>query len=306
MFLHKVGNKQLGEGYQASNSLIDLDDDLHSILLDYFLSSFKSDDIYHFIHHAGVQMNDVFQYCKTIFEDNSTFHQVSVLLLQHLYEKSDHPKIKSGELYIAYLENIVVEDEIVDAIGIFKSENQETYLTFPFENEKLNIAPKHGVPTKKLDKGAVIFNAYEDNGYRVIATDMNGTDARFWKEAFLGIDNVPDNTFHTKNILNICKDFVKKVYAKEEDKKEQVDFLNKSIEYFENNDTFDFNDFSEKVIPKEEYNEQFQTFKEKFEERKGIKTEEDFVISKSALEKMRKKFKNLIKLDTKDRNQSAS
>ncbi len=299
LILHKVGNKQQGDGYHASKNLIDLDGDLHILLTDYFLNNFKSEDIYHFIHHAGVTMNDVYQYCKSIFDNKDNFKEVSVLLLQHLYEKSDHPKIKSGELYVALLENVLVEDEIVDAIGIFKSENKETYLTFPTEDEKTKISAKEGVSIRKMDKGAVIFNAYDEDGYRVISTEMSGTDSRFWKGAFLGIDHVPDNTFHTKTYLNICKDFVKKVYSKEEDKKEQVDFLNKSIEYFENNDTFDLKDFSEKVIVKEEYNDSFNNFKQKYEETKGISTDEDFVISKTALESMRKKFKSLIKLDTK-------
>lgn len=299
LILHKVGNKQNGESYYAAQNLIELDDNLHQLLIDYFLGHFKSEDIYHFVHHAGVTMNDVYQYCTSIFQDPTTFQEVSVHLLKHLYEKSDHPKIKAGELYVALLENVVVEDELVQAIGIFKSENRETYLTFPNNGSDTNIQPTEGVPTRKLDKGTVIFNAYAEEGYRVISTDMSGSDAQYWREAFLGIDHVPNNNFHTKTYLNICKDFVKKVYAKEEDKKEQVDFLNKSIEYFEANDTFDFNDFSEKVIEKEEYTEKFNDFKQKYEEKNGIEPQPDFTISKSALDTMRKKFKSLIKLDTK-------
>lgn len=298
LIVHRVGNKSLDEGYLISKAEIDVGEELHIILIDYFLNQFKSEDIYHFIHHAGIAMNDVYQYCKSLFEDKTRFQEVSIHLLKHLYEKSDHPKIKSGELYIAYLENVIVDDELVDAIGIFKSENKETYLTFPEDQQKVNIAPETGVSTRKLDKGAIIFNAYNEDGYRVIATDMNSSDARFWKDAFLGIDHVPDNTYHTKAYLNICKDFVKKVYAKEEDKKEQVEFLNKSLEYFENNDAFDYDDFSKQVIEKEEYNEKFNDFRQKYEEKKGIETQEDFVISKSALQTMRKKFKSLIKLDT--------
>ncbi len=202
-------------------------------------------------------------------------------------------------MYVAFLENVIVEDELVEAIGIFKSENKETYLTFPEDEKKINISSKEGVSTRKLDKGAIIFNAYQEEGYRVISTDMSSSEARFWKEEFLGIDHLPDNTYHTKAYLNICKDFVKKVYSKEEDKKEQVEFLNKSLEFFENNDTFDFEDFSKQVIEKEEYNDKFQDFKQKYEDQKGIETQEDFVISKSALQTMRKKFKSLIKLDTK-------
>lgn len=299
LILHKVGNKQQEEGYTTSKEVLSLDEELHGLLIDYFLGHFKSEDIYHFYHHAGVAMNDVFQYCKSIFEDKVNFYDVSVLLLKHLYEKSDHPKIKGGELYIAYIENCLVEDELVDAIGIFKSENKETYLTFPQDEKKVNIATQEGVSTRKLDKGAIIFNSYAEDGYRVMTTDMNSSDARYWKDSFLGIDHVPDNTFHTKTYLTLCKDFVKKVYAKEEDKQEQVNFLNKSIEYFENNDEFGLDDFAEKVIEKPEYEEKFKTFKEKYEEQKGIVTQEDFFISKSALQTMRKKFKSLIKLDTK-------
>ena len=106
LILHKVGNKQLGDGYQASKDLIELDDELHSLLCDYFLNHFKSEDIYHFIHHAGIAMNDVYQYCKSIFDNPDTFKEVSVHLLQHLYEKSDHPKIKSGELNTGWHTNI--------------------------------------------------------------------------------------------------------------------------------------------------------------------------------------------------------
>ncbi len=299
LVLHKVGNKHLGEGITTSRELLSIDEELHVLLLDYFLGHFKSEDIYRFQHHAGVAMNDVFQYCKKIFEDGATFYEVSVLLLKHLYEKSDHPKIKSGELYIAYIENCLVEDELVDAIGIFKSENKEVYLTFPEDPQKVNIATSEGVSTRKLDKGAVIFNAYQEDGYRIITTDMNTSEAKYWKESFLGIDHVPDNTFHTKTYLTLCKDFVKKIYAKEEDKQEQVNFLNKSIEYFENNDEFGLDDFAEKVIEKPEYEEKFKTFKEKYEERKGVETQPDFVISKSALDTMKKKFKSIIKLDTK-------
>ena len=36
--------------------------------------------------------------------------------------------MRSGEFYVAYFSDCVLDDEIVDAIGIFKSENKDTYL----------------------------------------------------------------------------------------------------------------------------------------------------------------------------------
>lgn len=299
LVLHKVGNKHEGTGVTASKAYTPLDEALEDLLHGYFLQHFKSDEVFHFVHHAGVAMHELYQYCKAAFEDREALLEVSEHMLHYLYEASDHPKIKSGELYVAYFEQVLVEDEIVDAIGIFKSENRETFMNFSLEDDRYRIATREGVPTRKLDKGAIIFGAYEEDGYRVITTDMSGSDARYWKEAFLGIDNVPDNSYHTKTYLNLCKDFVKKVVAKEEDQKEQAKIINKSIEYFETHDTFDYQDFQEQVIERPEYVEQFDAFKADYAEKKGIAAEDDFVIARSTVDKMKKKFKHLIKLDTK-------
>ena len=53
----------------------------------------------------------------------SNFHDLLASLVRYLYDKSIHPQIKGGELYVAYLKNCVLEDELVDAVGIFKTEN---------------------------------------------------------------------------------------------------------------------------------------------------------------------------------------
>ncbi len=92
LIVHRVGNKSQDEGYTLSKEELAVDEELHIVLQEYFLTPFKSEDIYHFIHHAGVAMNDVYQYCKTLFEDRTQFKAVSEHLLKHLYEKSSHLK----------------------------------------------------------------------------------------------------------------------------------------------------------------------------------------------------------------------
>lgn len=39
-----------------------------------------------------------------------------------------HPKINGGELYIAYFKDCVIDGQLTDGVGIFKSETKETYL----------------------------------------------------------------------------------------------------------------------------------------------------------------------------------
>ena len=40
-----------------------------------------------------------------------------------------HPHIKNGEVYVAYLNNLVIDNQKVDGIGIFKSELQHDFFT---------------------------------------------------------------------------------------------------------------------------------------------------------------------------------
>ena len=49
-------------------------------------------------------------------------------IAKYLYKVANHPKIKSGELYVVYFKGVQIEGNMLDAIGIFKSENKETYL----------------------------------------------------------------------------------------------------------------------------------------------------------------------------------
>jgi hypothetical protein len=54
-------------------------------------------------------------------------------ITQHLYEQSNHPHIKNGEVYVTYLTNVNIDNNVVDAIGIFKADCK---LTLQFEEKR--------------------------------------------------------------------------------------------------------------------------------------------------------------------------
>src|SRR5690606_37345607 len=130
-----------------------------------------------------------------------SFHEMSQQLSKHLYEVSEHPKIKAGEAYVVALKNVQIEGEEHDAIGVFKSENKEAYLkVYPnagcfqldYEQEAINI--------NKLDKGVVIVNVEEEEGYKVLVVDQtNQSEAVYWKDDFLKIKTRNDNFQQTGN-----------------------------------------------------------------------------------------------------------
>lgn len=302
LVLHRVGNKSQDEGIRVAKHLFNLTEDLTDVLMSYFLSGFKLEDLYEFNHEVDLSMNEIFNYCTYIFEDvDANFYEQSINILKHLYDRSNHVKIKGGELYVAYFQDCIVDDEMVDAIGIFKAENKDTYLKLKLdEQEEWTLDFEEGTDVTKLDKGCLVFNMDNETGYRVVSVDLKSADAKYWKDEFLMITEIQNERFQTKAYMDMCKEFGKKAF-KEEDKHERVDFLNRSKDYFEHYKEFDEQEFKE-VIFEDNFDklDAFEAHKQDFQEKLGIEdtAEEGFFISKPIVKKAKRGFKNNIQLDT--------
>ncbi len=73
-------------------------------------------------------LNPIYNYALAIFESTKKFQEKTTDIAKHLYDMSIHPQIKSGDLFIAYFSKVCIDDEVTDAIGIFKSENRQAFL----------------------------------------------------------------------------------------------------------------------------------------------------------------------------------
>lgn len=302
LVLHKVGNKLRNEGVRVASKLFNPDAELQTVLMDYFLGGFKKETIYEFNHEHVLPMNEIYNHCSSIFNDPSElFYETSIEILNHLYEVSTHPNIKGGELYVAYFKDCVVDDELVDAIGIFKAENKDTFLKLKLdEDDEWILYHDTGTNARKLDKGCLIFNLDKDTGYRVLTVDLKSFDAKFWKDDFLTITQIVDDRFQTQAYMDLCKDFSRKGFH-EEDKSDRVEFLNRSKDYFENYKAFDEGEFKELIFDQNwDKRDEFEEFKQEFQEKLGIEdtADEGFFISKPAVKKAKAKFRGVIQLDT--------
>ena len=127
MAIHKVGNK-LTEGLHLSKSVFQTNEDLDGLFLDYFLTPFKKQEYFTFYHDSDLELNEVYTFACRVFDDPGSLYIQSVSLAKHLYEKSTHPKIKGGEFYTVYFRDCALGGERVDVVGLFKSENKDTFL----------------------------------------------------------------------------------------------------------------------------------------------------------------------------------
>lgn len=303
--LHQVGNKHTGANNFISNSLLELEDENTRILLmEYFLQPFANQtEVFQFIHDADISYNEVYGYCKSIFEaeqekEKEQLMEMSKNILNHLFLQSNHPHIKIGELFVAYFSELVFEDEITDAIGIFKAERKDSFFQFVHQNENLALQTTEGVSPGKLDKGCLIINTEQENGYRLLMIDNNRYDAEYWKTHFLNIDYAAHHNLQTKQAVQFCKDYSDKIIKKEEGRKEQISFLNQSIDYLEQNENLDWNAFADTLFEDDFQKERFNEHKGNYEEKKNFEFPEEFKVSVPVLNVQKKKIKSQINLDT--------
>ncbi|WP_310992343.1 nucleoid-associated protein [Aequorivita marina] len=298
--IHRVGNKSRNEAIFLSEAPYKMDDEITPLLKEFFLKPFreKEENYFHFSHEADLEFHELYNSANNIFDAPENIHEESRKIASYLFNQSEHPHIKSGEVYVAYLEGVQLDNVKMDAIGIFKSEVKQDFLQFSEEGNQLDAMLQHGVSLNKLDKGCLIFNSERELGYKILSVDSNRYDTRYWLESFLGVEALADDNFHTKKYLKFCQDFAKDVVLPAEDKKEEVMFMNRAVNHFAKNDTFEESAFMNEVIDNPDFLPEFQHYKTEKAPKYKIEDLTTFPIANTAVTAARKKIKNIINLDT--------
>jgi hypothetical protein len=298
--IHRVGNKSRNEAIFLSENPYRLNDEIMPLLKEYFFKPFreKEENYFQFAHDVDLEYNDMYNLATEIFNNPSEVHTISKKITSHLFEQSNHPHIKNGEVYVAYLSNVSIDNNVVDAIGVFKSEIQTDFLQFEENGSSLEMILQQGINLNKLDKGCLIFNYKKEEGYKILTIDSNRYDARYWLEHFLSVDAFQDENFMTKKYLKFCQDFAKDVVLPAEDKQQEVLFMNRAINHFAKNDAFEESAFLNEVMENPQFIPEFKNYKVDKGEKYSIEDVTDFPIANAAVTDVRKKLKNTIHLDT--------
>ena len=301
--ISQVGNKTNNESLLHSKTIVSCSETIKESLIEYFLSQFKTEEYYRLFHEVSLSINEVFVYVSKIFDDPDSLHEQSVNLAKHLYEQSTHPKIKGGEFYTVYFKDCIVDGDTVDAVGLFKSENKDTFLRVLHEDGRFNLESEQGINIKKLDKGCLIFNKERENGFMVAVVDNTnrGIEAQYWMDDFLHVRQRKDGYANTQNAMAMAKNFVTKALPEqfEVSKADQIDLLNRSLEFFKENDTFEMEEFANEVIEQPEVIESFRQYKRSFEEENDVVIDDSFDISDYAFRRQQRSYKRVIRLDRK-------
>jgi len=298
--LHRVGNKSRNESIFLSENPYALNDEISSLLKEYFFRPFreKEENYYRFEHEADLEFHEIYKTASAVFENAASVHKNSKEITKYLFEQSNHPHIKNGEVYVVLFSDVMVDNQKTDALGIFKSELKHDFLEFEENDRNMDIIVRQGININKLDKGCLVLNLEKENGYKVLSVDSNRYDTKYWLENFLGVAPLTDENFYTKNYLKFCQNFAKDVVLPAEDKQQEVLFMNRAVNHFAKNDAFEESSFLNEVMENPELIPEFKHYKVEKGPKFSIEDVSNFDIANKAVSDARRKIKNVINLDT--------
>jgi hypothetical protein len=210
-----------------------------------------------------------------------------------LYDQSKHQNIKSGDVFVVHFSELLYGEEMVEAIGVFKCERKNEFMQVNDVDGELLLNFQNGVNLGKLDKGVLLLNVEQEDGFRVLSIDNNYYDTSYWLLDFLDVVHVQDDFFHTSNYLDMVDNFTKEVLAPKMDKAEQIQFMNDSVDYFAKHETFNFDEFATEIAPEPEVIAELRNYRNDF----ALNDVEAFSIAPAAINNAKRKIKNNIKLD---------
>ena len=300
--VHRIGNPTKGQALHLSETPLTLNDEaVRQLLCRYFLQPVNPQEQYQFTHASSLELNELFTYARQLFDQPQQFTALSHQIARYLYQCSTHARVKEGELYVALLSQVPFEDGFAQAIGLFKSETKETYLRVLEHGANLEVVTEDGINLQKLDKGCLIFNTQEANGYRLCVVDATNKqqDAQYWVQQFLQVTPVANAYRHTNDYLGLCRQFATQNLPQhfEVTKGQQIDLMQRSLEYFQQNDQFDLQEFTTEVIHYPEMVDQFMEFKNQYAQAHQASFTDAFDINADAVKRQQRSYKSVLKLD---------
>jgi hypothetical protein len=294
--LAKVGNPLRNEPLLTSKALCQFDDDEADLLTTCFLKSFKALELHQLKGSRGPESNPLFEYTSAVFKNPGQLLTASAEIAKHLYAKSHHPNIKSGDLCVSLIEGIIVKGQSTQGLCIIKSENKVPFLQVSEHNGDLVLTTQHGIYPDKIDKGCLVVNHEEDNGFVVYLFDKSG-NTNFWNRDFAGAVPVRDEDYLTKRFGQLCVDFAQRGLPEEANEERRMAVAGRALDYISENKEFELSDFEES-LDDPELIDQFTHFRKNYGEETGTILEDQFSVSAPEARKAKRNLKGRLKLDS--------
>ena len=283
VILHQVGNRLREEPLVLADQCFAITESISNLILGGYLRGIVSDkNQYMLTHESDMALNDVAHHVSAFFSKKISFVELSKNLATHLYASAHHPNIATGDLFVIIFDRLKVDGVYKSAIGIYKSESKQQYISARADGESRKLEVSSGINPDLIDKGVLIVDGSEI----IYAIDRLSNRTKYWIEDFLKAKQIPNES--TKSA--VAAGLIERVRDNIESPVARQDFYREVIALCSDRDEVlngEIRVVSEKYVSPDVWSTELN----KIIERKGlVDTEEISVPTKNLQTKLKKIF----------------
>ena len=229
-------------------------------------------------------------------EKGSDLVGISRAIAKHVIDVAQGYEVRTGDLFVARFNGVEMGGAHYEGLGIYKYDDKEVFLESRAEESSITMQLKRGLGGRKPDQALlVLFTPLAHTLFVIDDKPQNG----FWQQGVIGLRPKKDHVNSTNNVLEMTKTFITEQLPQDYEipKADQIDLLNRSVQYFKENTAFDRTTFAKEVFQSEEVIDSFERFGNKFQEERAVALDDRFEISSDAVKKQARVFKSVLKLD---------
>ncbi|MBK8700555.1 MAG: hypothetical protein IPN29_13895 [Saprospiraceae bacterium] len=161
--IHEVSGTQAQALHFSKESTVALDPGLADAVLAHMI------DIYKEPMYSGLDtLSPVYSACKRVFESQATLYEESIALSRRFQQGLPTEPIQPLYLMYLWLEDLLIEDELLQGLAVVLLEGRSRYLDVTGEGEELSLWLQQGFLVGKPDAACLILDTDEESGYKVL------------------------------------------------------------------------------------------------------------------------------------------
>lgn len=219
----------------------------------------------------------------------------SLDIAKHLVEAGG-AELPAGDLITARFSEVEVGGTVHEALGIFKFDEKEVFLESKRKDKGIALGLKRGLGNLKPNKACLAV--YMEKGVTLFIIDNEASTA-WWQKDFICSRPKKDHVNSTTDLMHLTKTFITEQLPQDfvVEKADQIDLLNRSVQYFKDHSAYDQEEFTKEVFQDEKAIRSFNQYSDRYEQEHDVKLQDNFEISAHAVKKQARVFKSVLKLD---------
>lgn len=220
----------------------------------------------------------------------------SLSIAKHLLAVADGHEMPPGELIVARFGNVEVGNREHEAVGIFKFDDKDVFLESRPEKGTMALRLKRGLGSNKPKKGCLVV--YDGEAPTLFIIDDQAS-TEYWQQDFIGAEPKKDHVNSTTDLMKVARTFITEQLPEDfvVEKTDQIDLLNRSVQYFKEHEAFDKQEFAEEVFQDEKAIRSFNQYSDRYQQENNVELQDGFEISPDVVKKQARVFKSVLKLD---------